>query len=75
MSCIEQEKDKVPTAIIVWLVLIGLTSAGLLISFSNFLGFGDGARAARAEAVERGFAEWVPDKEGNTTFRWKEVAK
>lgn len=29
----------------------------------------------RTEAVERGFAEWVPDKEGNTTFKWKEVAK
>ena len=27
------------------------------------------------QAVERGFAEWVPDKEGNTTFKWKEVAK
>lgn len=29
----------------------------------------------RTEAVERGFAEWVPDKEGNVTFKWKEVAK
>lgn len=27
------------------------------------------------EAVERGFAEWVPDEQGNTTFKWKEVAK
>lgn len=26
----------------------------------------------RKIAVERGFAEWVPDKEGNTTFKWKE---
>jgi hypothetical protein len=33
------------------------------------------AEAVRIEAVERGFAEWVPDKEGNTTFKWKEVAK
>ena len=35
----------------------------------------DDAKAIRTEAVERGFAEWVPDKEGNTTFKWKEVAK
>lgn len=27
------------------------------------------------EAVERGFAEWVSDEQGNTTFKWKEVAK
>ena len=33
------------------------------------------AETVRTEAVERGFAEWVPDKEGNTTFKWKEVAK
>jgi hypothetical protein len=32
-------------------------------------------QSLRTEAVERGFAEWVPDKEGNTTFKWKEVAK
>jgi len=35
----------------------------------------NGVQDFRTEAVERGFAEWVPDKEGNTTFRWKEVAK
>lgn len=34
-----------------------------------------GMKAIRTEAVERGYAEWVPDKEGNTTFKWKEVAK
>ena len=31
--------------------------------------------AIHTEAVENGWAEWVPDKEGNTTFKWKEVAK
>ena len=36
-------------------------------------GLNSGAQLVRAEAVERGFAEWVPDKEGNTTFKWKEV--
>ena len=34
-----------------------------------------GQQGIRTEAVERGFAEWIPDKEGNTTFKWKEVAK
>jgi hypothetical protein len=27
----------------------------------------------KAEAVQRGYAEWVPDAEGNVTFTWKEV--
>jgi len=27
---------------------------------------------ARVEAVEHGYAEWVPDTEGKTTFTWKE---
>ena len=29
----------------------------------------------KAEAVKRGFAEWVPDYSGNTTFKWKEGTK
>ena len=29
----------------------------------------------KAEAVKRGFAEWVSDYNGNTTFKWKEGAK
>ena len=29
----------------------------------------------KAEAVKRGFAEWVSDYNGNTTFKWKEEAK
>ena len=37
--------------------------------------FDNEAETVRAEAVERGFAEWVLDKESNTTFKWKEVAK
>jgi hypothetical protein len=27
----------------------------------------------KAEAVKRGFAEWVSDYNGNTTFKWKET--
>jgi hypothetical protein len=29
----------------------------------------------KAEAVKRGFAEWVSDYNGNTTFKWKEETK
>lgn len=29
----------------------------------------------KAEAVKRGFAEWVSGYNGNTTFKWKEGAK
>ncbi len=27
----------------------------------------------KKQAVERGFAEWVCDSSGNTTWRWKET--
>jgi hypothetical protein len=29
----------------------------------------------KAEAVKRGFAEWVSDYNGNTAFKWKEGVK
>lgn len=29
----------------------------------------------KREAVERGFAEWVSDSSGNTTWQWREVTK
>ncbi len=29
----------------------------------------------KVEAVKRGFAEWVVDTEGKTTWKWKEDAK
>jgi len=29
----------------------------------------------KVEAVKRGFAEWVSDYNGNTTFKWKDGAK
>lgn len=48
-----------------------------LVLFGAWIGykFNEEKINARTEAVERGFAEWVPDKEGNTTFKWKEVEK
>lgn len=58
------------------LVIVALC---LLLPFVAFrgknIGHEEGKQLVRTEAVERGFAEWVPDKEGNTTFKWKEVAK
>lgn len=29
----------------------------------------------KAEAVKRGFAEWVVNDKGNTTFKWKDGTK
>jgi len=29
----------------------------------------------KAQAVKRGFAEWVVNEKGDTTFKWKEGAK
>jgi hypothetical protein len=29
----------------------------------------------KAEAVKRGFAEWVVDEKGGTTWKWKEGVK
>jgi hypothetical protein len=34
-----------------------------------------GQNTLKSEAVERGFAEWVSDYYGNTTFVWKETSK
>lgn len=33
---------------------------------------GEEGRTLQAEAVKRGFATWVSDENGNTTFTWKE---
>jgi hypothetical protein len=34
-----------------------------------------GQNLLKSQAVERGFAEWVSDYNGNTTFVWKEPTK
>lgn len=39
---------------------------------ANAGGYSEGRRDTRAEAVEHGYGEWVPDKNGKTTFKWKE---
>jgi hypothetical protein len=54
-----------------------LAFAVALILFGAWIGYklNEEKLNCRTEAVDRGFAEWVPDKEGNTTFKWKEKAK
>ncbi len=61
-------------------VVVNVTFASLFLMLVIWLcsliyGLNSGAQHVRTEAVERGYAEWVPDKEGNTTFKWKEVVK
>lgn len=74
MSASEQENEE---PLIGTVVFVFLFATILIIGCicSNHCGYLEGQQLLRAEAVERGFAEWVPDKEGNTTFKWKEVAK
>lgn len=54
---------------------VGVTLSVVVFSAVFVFAAIDRMNAVQAEAVERGFAEWVPGKEGNTTFKWKEVAK
>ncbi len=61
--------------VIVMGALGGIVLIVALLLLSAFLGDSNGREIIRTEAVERGYAEWVPDKHGNTTFKWKEVAK
>lgn len=42
--------------------------------YGAILGRDEGLKAIRTEAVQRGFATWVSDEYGNTTFTWKEPA-
>lgn len=58
---------------------LGFTILGLVLLICALFIFFWGARAGRdagittirAEAVEQGVGEWVPDKLGRSTFRWK----
>lgn len=55
-----------------WLVIGAILAAiFLMVHFEEK----DRETPIRTEAVERGFAEWVPDSSGNVTFKWKEKAK
>lgn len=38
----------------------------------SFYKGGTEGRRLKTEAVQRGFATWVSDENGNTTFTWKE---
>lgn len=55
---------------------LGIGVAATAVAFLSFMsGRMDGisrCKAIQVEAVEHGYAEWVPDTEGKTTFTWKE---
>ena len=36
------------------------------------IGYHDGIKYIQCDAVQQGYAKWIPDDEGNTTFTWKE---
>jgi hypothetical protein len=58
-------KDNSPIIISIVLVVI----SGLA---SNRIGFVVGIDKVQQEAVVKGHAEWVADKEGKPQFKWKE---
>jgi hypothetical protein len=43
------------------------------VAVSTCFGLGRGEALMRNEAVLKGHAEWVADKEGNAQFKWKEA--
>ena len=53
--------------------MIGFLSAMVFISGVSFA-FGSmwATSKHREEVIQRGFAEWVVDKEGQVDFKWKE---
>lgn len=52
-------------------IVVGLaTSASFLFGYTNAAAR---CKAIQIEAVEHGYAEWVPDSKGKVTFTWKET--
>lgn len=54
-----------------------ITLMAVLAFFIFILGFAFGGsqemRNKEKEAVRKGHATWVSDKDGNSTFQWKEI--
>ena len=67
------EKAAAAIGVAVIVLVIGLVVLLIGCICANYAGLKCGQQAIRTEAVERGFAEWVPDKEGNVSFKWKEA--
>lgn len=65
--------SKRPEGLVFDVVFI-FVSVGLAALASFIFGYTDGFaryRAIQVEAVEHGYAEWVPDNKGKVTFTWK----
>lgn len=53
-------------------MLLVVVAIGIAVLYNVYLIGVKDADAFKAEAVQRGFATWVADEYGNTTFTWKE---
>jgi hypothetical protein len=51
-------------------IVVSVAISGLA---SNRIGFVGGIDKVQQEAVLKGHAEWVADKEGKPQFKWKEA--
>ena len=51
-----------------------MTIAAILLSISAFMTASQ-RDDVKAEAVKRGFAEWVVNEKGDTTWKWKDGVK
>jgi hypothetical protein len=51
-----------------------MTIAAILLSISAFMAASQ-RDDLKAEAVKRGFAEWIVNEKGDTTWKWKEGVK
>jgi hypothetical protein len=51
-----------------------MTIAAIFLSISAFMAASQ-RDDLKAEAVKRGFAEWIVNEKGDTTWKWKEGAK
>jgi hypothetical protein len=51
-----------------------MTLAAILLSISAFMAASQ-RDELKSEAVKRGFAEWIVNEKGDTTWKWKEGAK
>lgn len=60
-------KDEFPLPVI---TVIALIAALVILLF--FGGVGSGRKEIQMEAVKAGHAEWVPNADGTTSFRWRE---
>jgi len=54
-------------------MLTGALIGAILMAFVYLAMMENKQKAFRADAVKRGFAEYVVDKHGEPTFKWKEV--